>query len=97
MSEEKLGIQESKEAIDGAVELSKFVIQRGKDGIGIDDAAALVSKLLSDAEFKAKLEDAVRGAQNIPAEIKDLDFSEGVELAVHAASKAKEIIDEIKK
>jgi hypothetical protein len=97
MIEEKVGIKESKEAIDGAVELSKFVISRAKDGIGIDDASALVMKLLADEAFKAKLQSAVEGIQLVPAEFKDLDFSEGVELGVFAAGKAKEIIDELKK
>jgi hypothetical protein len=97
MSEEKVGIKESKEAIDGSVEIAKFVISRAKDGIGIDDASALVMKLLADEAFKAKLQSAIEGIQLVPAEFKDLDFSEGVELGVFAAGKAKEIIDELKK
>ena len=50
-----LGIKELKEALVGVNELAIFIAMRLKDGIGLDDAMAIWSKLSSDEEFKQKM------------------------------------------
>jgi hypothetical protein len=74
------GIQETKEAIKGIAELLVVVKDLAKDGIDLSDAVALGSKIVSDEAFRGALIKAVQGAQNIPAEIKDLDAAEVGEL-----------------
>jgi hypothetical protein len=74
------GIQETKEAIKGIAELLVVVKDLAKDGIDLSDAVALGSKIVSDEAFRGALVKAVQGAQNIPAEIKDLDAAEVGEL-----------------
>ena len=74
------GIEETKEAIKGIAELLVVVKDLAKDGIDLSDAVALGSKIVSDEEFRGALVKAVQGAQNIPAEVKDLDAAEVGEL-----------------
>ena len=74
------GIEETKEAIKGIAELLVVVKDLAKDGIDLSDAVALGSKIVSDEKFRSALVKAVQGAQNIPAEIKDLDAAEVGEL-----------------
>ena len=74
------GIQETKEAIKGIAELLVVVKDLAKDGIDLSDAVALGSKIVSDEAFRSALVNAVQGAQNIPAEVKDLDAAEVGEL-----------------
>ena len=74
------GIEETKEAIKGIAELLVVVKDLAKDGIDLSDAVALGSKIVSDEAFRGALVKAVQGAQNIPAEIKDLDAAEVGEL-----------------
>jgi len=97
MAEEKLGIKETKEAFAGVNELALFLIDRLKDGVGIDDAVALFNALRDDEEFKAVLSAAVDGIKAVPAEIKDLDAGEGVELGMLALMYVPKYIAAFKK
>lgn len=81
MMSETHSIKETKEAILGVVALGAFVALRAKDGLQLDDAVALVGKLTSDPEFMAKLKSAIDGIDKVPAEVKDLQFAEIIELA----------------
>ena len=89
-------IKETKEAFIGVNELSLFLIERLKDGVGIDDAIALFQALTTDEEFKAKLGAAVEGISLVPGELKDLDVSEGMELAVIAISYVPKYVEAFK-
>jgi len=77
---EKLGIKETKEIITASMELGKFIRERAKDGLGWKDAGALIGKLFDDKEFRALILEAAKDADKSLAEIKDLDFDEGIEL-----------------
>ena len=79
-----LGIKETKEAFVGVNELALFLISRLKDGIGMDDAVAAFQKLSTDEDFRNKLLEAVKGIEQVPAEIKDINMQEGMELATLA-------------
>jgi hypothetical protein len=81
---EKVGIVETKEFILGAIKLGKFVAVQAKNGLDWTDALALGKKLAEDAEFRGALLAAVIGVQNIPAEVKDLKWDEGVEIVTAA-------------
>lgn len=79
--QEMAGIKETKEALIGGNELGIYLVKRLKDGADISDAFDIVKKLLTDSEFKDIIKKAFDGAKNIPEEIKDLNFDEGIELA----------------
>lgn len=81
-----MDVKESKEAIIGIVALGTFVAKRAKDGIGLDDAGALFTALVGDEAFRAKVIEAARGAELVPAELRDLSFEEGIELATTLVS-----------
>lgn len=74
------GINETKEFLVGAIKLGKFVASKAKDGIDWSDAIAIGQKIATDDEFRSALFFGIAGIQNIPSEIKDLTFPEGVEL-----------------
>lgn len=96
MEEQKIGIKETKEALEGLNQLALLVIGQAKDGIQVGDAVAVVEKLLLDPEFKAKLIDAVNGVSHVPAELKDLDVQEIFELGKFEAEKIQAIIKALK-
>jgi hypothetical protein len=75
------GIKETKEALLAVVVLGAFVAERAKDGLKLDDLSALVTKFVTDPEFKTKLEMGVQGIDKVPAEVKDMTFVEVLELA----------------
>lgn len=79
MAEEQ-SVKETKEAIIAAIALGKYVALRLKDGAGLDDAMALGSKLVTDAEFRQKLEAGAKDIEKSLAEVKNLSFNEGAEL-----------------
>ena len=77
----ELGVKDTKEAILAMVILGKFVAERLKDGAQLDDALALGTKLIGDAEFKEKVMAGINGIDKVPAEIKDLSMVDALELA----------------
>jgi hypothetical protein len=80
MTEEKLGIKETKEAIVGINEVSLLLVSRFKDGIQVGDFVAFWASFQNDPEFKAKLQTAYEGYNNIPDEVKDISLAEASEL-----------------
>lgn len=76
------GIQETKEALIAINEIAVFLVQRLKDGVDINDVIAIWDKLKDDEEFKSKLEAGWKNIKDVPAEIKDIDIMEGVELSM---------------
>ena len=93
----KLGIKETKEALIGANKLSVLMMRRLKDGVGIDDAFAIYDKLKTDTEFRQALVDAYQGIEKVPAEVKDLDLNEAVELIGVQVSYVPKMIEALKK
>ncbi len=95
--EEKLGIKEFSEAIRGANVLALFLIKRLKDGAGFDDLMALWDKLKTDEEFKSALLEAGEGYSKIPAEVKDIDLSEGLEIGGMLLKMVPDYVEAFKK
>jgi hypothetical protein len=83
-------VQQTKQALVALIKLGKTVADLAKDGLDLSDAVALGSKLVSDEKFRDLLVEGVKGAGEIPAEIKDIAASEALELlgAVYEALKA---------
>lgn len=76
----QIGVKELKEAIVAAVLVGKLAAVLMKDGVQMEDAVALMAKM-QDAEFKAKVMAGVEGMDKIPAELKDLQLAEMLEVA----------------
>ena len=97
--DEKLGIKETKEAYIGANELGIFIAGRMKDGVGFDDAFALIKKLATDEDpaFKEVMRKAFEGISKVPAEVRDIDMIEGMELATMSIAYVPKWIEAFKK
>lgn len=80
-ADSKEGVKETKEAMIGLNEVSLELAKHFKDGIQVTDFAELYAKITTDADFKAKMEAAWESHQKIPAELKDIDAGEALELA----------------
>lgn len=65
--------KETKEAMKAIIAISAFLVERLKDGLGIDDAVALFSKITSDDVFIKKLKEGYEGKEKIAEELKTLD------------------------
>jgi hypothetical protein len=75
------GIKETQEFMSGSIRLGKFVAISAADGLDWKDATALANKLITDEAFRQSLITAVEGVKQIPGELKDLTWDEGVVLA----------------
>jgi hypothetical protein len=65
--------KETKEAMKALIVIAGFLAERLKDGVGIDDAVALFSKLTSDDVFMKKLKEGYEGIDKVGEELKLLD------------------------
>lgn len=94
----KLGIKETKEALVGVNELSIALIGTLKDGFQpVKDVTELYAKLAADPVVSAKLMDAYANIGAVPAEVKDLDVAEGMELAGVQLAYVPKLIEAFKK
>lgn len=82
-------VKETKEALVAVVKLAKVIAALAKDGIDWTDAAVLASKIVGDEVLRSALVEAVSGAAAIPAEVKDISFEEGIELAMAVIAELK--------
>jgi hypothetical protein len=97
MENQKLGIKETKEFLDSSNDIIVTAIKVGKDGIDLGkDTQIIVEEMIANAEFRSHLGAAIDGMKQIPAEIKDLDFMEIVELGIFInAEKRTEYQDKV--
>ncbi len=95
--ESKVGIKETKEALSGILELSLALTELLKDGAQVTDLSGLFLKFQTDANFKAKLQAAVDKASSVPAEMKDLDMKEGIEIATDVLLFVPKFVDAFSK
>ena len=81
------GVKETVELLEGMGAAAALIKKIAKDGLSVSDLVYL--KELSDSlpEFKA----AVEGADEIPAELKELDESEVLQIIGTIYSQAKKI------
>jgi hypothetical protein len=84
-----MDVQNTKEALVALAKLGKFIAAQAKDGIDLKDGAALAAKIVGDEVFRAALIAGFEGAAMIPAEVKEISFEEGVELALALIAELK--------
>ena len=78
----KVGNKELIEGMMAAGQISAFMAARFQDGADLGDGWALVKKMVTDEDpdFKTVVEAGYKGANKIPAEVKDLDAGEAMEV-----------------
>lgn len=86
------GINETKEVLIGANEVAILMIKLLKDGVQLGDFEQIYMNMMQNSEFRAKVLTAYEGVSQVPAEIKDLDLSEGVELVLVQASYVPKLV-----
>ncbi len=76
------GIKETKEAAIGIIALGGFIAKeiKAKKAIG-QDMMDLFIELQTNPEFRSKLEAALTGLDQVPAEVGELTVAEGLQLA----------------
>lgn len=74
-------LKETKEAVLALATIGKFVIDRVKDGVDLNDAVALGQKLLLDGQFKEIVSAGIKDADKIDEELKGLNLAKAIELA----------------
>lgn len=89
-------IEETKQALIAVNALSIYLIKQFKDGVQVQDFLSLYAKLTADEEFKRKMSDAYVGIGEVPAELKDIDVAEIIELTSLQLSFLPSIINSIK-
>ena len=71
-----VGIQETLEVLQAVNELSLVLVRNFKDGVQVSDAVTIVTQLLSDDAFKAKLGKAFENVSKVPAEIAEFGLDD---------------------
>ncbi len=87
------GINETKECLIALNAVSIKIISLLKKHAGV---AEVVASVIGDEELKSALELAYQGVSKVPAELKDIDLSEGIELALIQAKNVPALIDALK-
>lgn len=95
---------DSVNSVDGAKatlkavnELSIMLINQFKDGVQVNDFVEMWNKFSTDEAFKAKMEAAWNQYKSIPAELKDIDAGEALELAAVQIEYIPAIVEAFKK
>lgn len=91
------GVKEIKDVLNVTELLVVFLIERLKDGVDMEDATAVFGKLALDAEFKKVMNEAYVGISSIGAELKDLNWMEGMDLTMHVLKAVPKFIAAAKK
>lgn len=89
-------VKESKEILLLTKALAVFLAERLKDGAGVDDAIALLSKLALDPAFVVLAAEAWAGASEAGKELADLDGAEIKELGHIAVDIVADVISALK-
>ena len=96
MSEEKVGIKETKEVLIALMQLSAILAESFKDGVQAHDFAEIIVKFQANPELQAKFMAAYSDINKIPSEVKDIDVAEGIDLVIALLPEIKNLINVIK-
>lgn len=86
-------VKEVKEVLVAVIEVAKALAKASKDGLDLNDVAALIG----NDDVKAALSAAAIGISKVPEEIKDLGFDEGLDLAMTLVKEIPALIESFKK
>lgn len=91
------GVKETKELLTGVFAVVKVISVELKNGFQISDLIAGFNAIQNDPIKKAQLEVALKDIKEVPAEVKDVNLAEGIELAMHVISEVPSLIEAFKK
>jgi 3-deoxy-D-arabino-heptulosonate 7-phosphate (DAHP) synthase len=91
--EEKRDIKEMKEMIVGVMEMGLMMAELFKDGVQASDFMEMFMRLKDDPRYL----EAFKGMKEVPAEAKDLDLQEGMELAMMMMMYVPKYVEAMKK
>jgi hypothetical protein len=74
-------MKETKEALIALVLIGKFVADRLKDGVQLEDAMALGQALVADGEFKRLVQAGYTDMDKVGDELKDFSIAKALALA----------------
>lgn len=95
---EKLGIKESQELLVGILKVAQVLGPILKDGFQAgQDLPALFAQFATNEELKAAMSAAVDKSNQVPAEVKDLDAVEVVQLLTASLPELIKVLDAWKK
>jgi hypothetical protein len=92
-----LGIEETKEVLVAMNELGLVIAKHVKDGPQATDIAAIAMELFGSDAFKLALVQAIGNVTQVPAEIKDIDITEGMALATLQLEYIPKLLEVLKK
>lgn len=92
-----LNVDGAKATLKAVNELSIMLINQFKDGVQVNDFVEMWNKFSTDEAFKAKMEAAWNQYKTIPAELKDIDAGEALELAAVQIEYIPAIVEAFKK
>lgn len=78
----KHGVKELKELIEAVMEVGIAVLSEFSDGIQLRDVWTIATKLQNSPDYRGAISKAYQGSSKIPAELKDVDGEEAIELAM---------------
>lgn len=78
----KEGVRELRELIEAVMDIGIAVLAEFSDGIQLRDVWKIVTKLQNSPEYRTAIGKAYDGSSKIPAELKDVDGEEAIELAM---------------
>lgn len=89
--------KELKELIKALLLVSLEAYKVQKDGISTADIMVIVNDLLVNEANRQVLLDGVKGAANIPAEVKSYTMADWIELVIWLSSQIPAVIEQAKK
>lgn len=94
---EQFGTKETKEALRAIIAVIEFVIERTKDGLGVDDIVAIWSKIKSDEVFKTKVKAGWENIELVRNELSNLSVEEITVLGFEVAPDLVALLLKLKK
>jgi len=91
--EEEIGVKNSKAMLRGGMKMTVMMMKLFKDGMQMQDFVIIITELQKDPDFI----EAFRDLKEIPAEMRDLSLSEGMELVMEGIPYIPMMIDAMRK
>lgn len=92
-----VGIKQTTELVDAVAALAEAVALQLKDGFQYTDIGEVFAKALQDKELNAKLVAGFNGVLEVPAEVADLNWFEGIKLGSHVLGVVRSVAEKISK
>jgi hypothetical protein len=92
----KHGIEETKEVIKLGFVLTALIAKEIKDGFQIGDLLSVFNKIQSDEAKKEVIVQALKDIKKVPEEIKDINLTESIELAIFAGKEVPVLLEALK-